>query len=221
MIDSIRGFAVLLMIIFHLTFDLHFFRMIHIPFLNNIYWLGFGRFILILFLICVGISLSIVHKRGIKWNLLKKRTFKIGGWALIITIVTYVIVPKYFIFFGILHCIAAASLAGVFFVKRPRLSLLLCFVLVIPDLIFHPTLFPVSEWLGVIPMDYIPLYPWMGVVLLGIYLESINFHKIPLKRNHLTRPFEAMGKHSLKIYLLHQPILMGILFILSRLRPSL
>jgi uncharacterized membrane protein len=221
MIDFIRGFAVLLMIIFHLTFDLNLFRILHIPFLNNPYWLGFGRFVLILFLICVGMGLAIVHKQQIKWRLVNKRLYKIGGWALIITIVTYMIIPKHFVFFGILHLIAVASLAGVFFVKRPRLSLLLCLMFVIPDLIFGPTLIPAAKWLKVIPADYIPFYPWFGIVLLGIYLESVNFHKIPLKRNYLTRPFEAMGKHSLKIYLLHQPILIGMLLFFNKLKQSL
>ena len=216
-IDVIRGLAVLLMIIFHLTFDLNFLRIIHIPFLNNIYWIGFGRFILILFLVCVGISLSIVHKENIRWNLFKKRIYKIGCWALIITIVTYKIAPKHFVFFGILHCIAVASLAGIFFVKRPRLSLLLCFVIVIPDLIFHPTIIPVAEWLGVIPMDYIPFYPWFGMVLLGIFLESMGFHRIPLRNTRLTRALGSMGQHSLKIYLIHRPILFGGAFLLYKL----
>lgn len=216
-VDVMRGLAVLWMIIFHLTFDLNFFRIVHIPFLYNIYWIGFGRFTLILFLLCVGLSLAIVHKQGIQWNPFRKRICKIGGWALIITIITYLILPGHFVFFGTLHCIAAASLAGVFFVKKPRLCLLLCVVLVVPDLVFDPTLIPVADWLGVIPMDYVPFYPWVGIVLLGIYLESVNFHKIPLKSNSLTRPFEAMGKHSLKIYLLHQPVFIGILFLFSRL----
>ncbi len=218
MIDFLRGLAVLLMIIFHLTFDLYFFRILRITFLNNPYWLGFGRFILILFLICVGMSLAIVHKEGIRWEPAKRRFYKLGGWALLITIVTYIIIPRYFIFFGILHCIAVASLAGLFFVKRPWLSLFFCFVLVTTDLIFRPTFLPVAKWLGVISLDYIPLYPWFGIVLLGIYLESIHFHKIPLRRNFLIKPFETMGRHSLKIYLLHQPILIGLIFSFKMLK---
>ena len=220
MIDFLRGLAVLLMIIFHLVFDLNYFQFVRITFLDNPYWIVFGRSVLILFLICVGMGLAIVHKEGIKWNLVKRRFYKIGGWALVITIVTYILFPKNFIFFGVLHCIAFTSLAGVFFVKRPKLSLLLCLILVIPDLIFQPTLIPISEWLGVTSADYIPFYPWMGIVLLGIYLESINFHKIPLKRNFLLKTFETIGKHSLKIYILHQPIIFGIFFFIYRLRHS-
>ena len=83
----------------------------------------------------------------------------------------------------------------------------------IPDFIFQPTLIPIEEWLGVAAMDFVPLYPWVGFVLLGIFLESIHFHRIPIKEHILLKPFEIMGKHSLKIYLLHQPIFFGLLFL--------
>jgi len=217
MIDSLRGFGVLLMIIFHFIFDLNFFRIAHITFLANPFWIGFGRLILIIFLLCVGMGLALVHKTEIKWNLIKKRFYRIGGWALTITIITYILLPKHFIFFGVLHCIAVTSVVAVFFVNRPKLSLLLCLLLVIPHLIFQPTLIPISKWLGVSSADHTPIYPWIGIVFLGIYLESINFHKISLKKNLLTKPFELMGKHSLKIYLVHQPILFSMLFLFSKL----
>jgi len=220
MIDFLRGLGILLMIIFHFVFDLNFSRVVHITFLNNPFWIGFGRLILTIFLICVGMGLALVHKTGIKWSSVKKRFYKIGGWALIITIITYILVPKHFIFFGVLHCIAVASVVGIFFVNRPKLSLFLCLLLFIPHVIFQPTLIPISKWLGVIPIDHIPLYPWVGMVFLGIYLESINFHKIFLKKNLLTKPFELMGKHSLKIYLVHQPLLFSLLFLFSKLKDS-
>jgi len=218
MIDFLRGLAVLLMLIFHLVFDLNYFQFIRVAFLGSRYWIGFAQFIVFLFLICVGMGLAIVHKHQIKWDLVKKRFYRIGGWALIITIITYILFPKNFVFFGVLHCIATTSVVGVLFVNRPRLSLFLCLALVVPNLIFQPTLIPISRWIGVTPMDYIPFYPWIGIVLFGIYLESVNFHKIFLKRNFFTKPFEIMGKHSLKIYLLHQPILVGIFLSLYKLK---
>ena len=206
------------MIVFHLAFDLNEFRFVTIDFLAHPFWYCFPRVIVSLFLICVGIGLALVHKTEIKWNVVKKRFIKIGGWALFISLVTYILFPKNFVFFGVLHCIATTSVVGIFFVKRPKLSLLLCFVLVISNLIFHPTLIPISQWLGVTPIDYIPFYPWIGVVLLGIYLESINFHKIPLKRTFLIKSLEVLGKHSLKIYLLHRPLLFGIVLLLYKLK---
>ena len=214
MIDAIRGLAILLMIFYHLMFDLHFFRLVAGPFIGSPYWIGFAKCIVFLFLICVGMGIALSHKDGIQWNRVIKRFFKIGGWAVIITIVTYFLLPENFIYFGILHCIAVTSIAGVFFVRWPRLSLILFVSLFIPDLIFAPKILSLSEWLGVHPADYIPFYPWFGVVLLGIYLESIHFHQIPLKRNAAIKSLQAIGRQSLKIYLLHQPILIGLLLLL-------
>jgi uncharacterized membrane protein len=216
-IDVIRGFAVLLMVIFHVAFDLNSFRFASIDFIDNAFWYGFPRFIVTLFLICVGMGLALSHKAAIRWDAVRRRFYKIGGWALVITTITYLLFPENFVYFGILHCIAITSVVGVFFVRLPRLSLVLCLILVVSNLVFQPTLVPVSKWLNVSPMDYIPFYPWFGVVLFGIYLESINFHRIPIKRSFLTRPFEVMGKHSLKIYLLHRPIIYGLFFSLYKL----
>ena len=220
MIDFLRGLGILLMIIFHFVFDLNFSRVFYITFLNNPLWIGFGRLILTIFLICVGMGLALAHKTGIQWSSAKQRFYKIGGWALIITIITYILMPKHFIFFGVLHCIAVMSVVCVFFVNRPKLSLLLCILIFLPYFIFQPTLIPLSKWLKVSSIDNTPLYPWIGMVFLGIYLESINFHKIYLKKNLVTKPFEVMGKHSLKIYLVHQPVLIGLLLLFSKLKDS-
>jgi uncharacterized membrane protein len=217
-IDVMRGFAVLLMIIFHIAFDLNSFGFVSIDFFENVFWFGFPRFIVMLFLICVGVSLSLVHKDGIKWVIVRIRFFKIGGWALIVSAVTYVLFPRHFVYFGILHCIAVSSVVGVFFVRLPKMSLLVGLLMVTSNAIFHPTLFPISDWIGVSPIDYIPFYPYFGIVLVGIFLESVNFHRIPMKRSFLTRPLEIMGQHSLKIYLIHRPVIYGLFIGLYRLK---
>lgn len=214
MLDCIRGLAVCLMILFHLTFDLNYFRFIEPGFMASPYWLDFARFIVSLFLICVGMALAVVHRDGIRWRHVWRRFAKLGACAVGITIVTYILFPGNFIYFGVLHCIAVASVACVFFVGRPRLALGLFFLLVIPDIIFQPTLIPLSKWLHVVPLDYVPFYPYVGIVLLGIYLESIGVNRIPLARNLLTRPVAVLGRHSLVIYLLHQPILFGTLLLI-------
>jgi uncharacterized membrane protein len=220
MLDFLRGLAVLLMIFYHSAVDLNGFRLIKIDLLGNPFWYGLPRFIVFLFLVCVGMALSIVHKNGIKWDLVRRRLYKIGGWAVAISLITYILFPKNFVFFGALHCIAVTSVVGVFLVNKPRLSLLLCLVLVIPDLIFRPVLLPISRLLDVTPFDYVPFYPWIGIVLLGIYFEYINFHKIRLQRNSIITALTTMGKHSLKIYLIHRPILLGMFFFLYKLKTS-
>ena len=137
---------------------------------------------------------------------------------MVITAVTYILFPKHFVFFGTLHCIAAASVAGVFFADKPRLSLLLGLILVASNLILDPTLIPFSDWLNVSPMDYIPFYPWVGVILFGIYLESKRLHKVSFTRSRLVKATELLGRHSLKIYLIHRPVLFGTLFLIYTLK---
>lgn len=217
-LDVIRGLAVLLMIIFHLAYDLSYFHFVKIDFLGDPIWFGLPRFIVFLFLICVGVSLAVVHKQEILWHKVRKRFFKIGGCALIVTGVTYILLPKNFVFFGTLHCIAVSSILGVFFVTRPKLSLGIGLLFVVSNWVYQPTLIPVSKWLDVASVDYIPIYPWIGIVLIGIYLESIKFHKIPIKKHVISKGVEIMGRRSLIIYLLHQPILFGAIYTIDQIK---
>ena len=220
MLDAVRGLAVLLMIIFHVAYDLNTFGFAKIDIFNDPFWYGLPRFVVSLFLICVGMGLALVHGHEIKWKSVKKRFVKIGGWALAISMITYALFPKYFVYFGALHCIAVTSVAGVFFVNRPKIALLLGLIFVFSNLLFQPTLIPLSERLGVTPLDYVPFYPWFGMVLFGIYLKSIHFHTIPIKDPFPIKLLEIMGKHSLKIYLLHRPVLFGTFLLLYKLKTA-
>ena len=166
------------------------------------------------------IGLALVHKNGIHWKSMVHRVLRIGGWALVITTITYLLFPRHYVFFGILHCIAVSSIVGLLFVKRPILALGLGIFLILSNLLYQTTLLPLGTWLKVTPMDYVPFYPWFGLVLLGIFLESIHFHKIPINRIPAVRTLEALGKHSLMIYLLHRPILFGGVFLIHRLLHS-
>ncbi len=218
MLDAMRGFAILLMIFFHFAYDLNLFRFIRIDLYHDPVWFTLPRFIVSLFLICVGISLAIVHQDGIRWDKVGYRAMKIGGWALAITVITFFLFPKSYVYFGVLHCIAVAGVVGVFFVNRPRVSLFLGSVFIFSDMIFQPTLLSISQWFNVHPMDYVPFYPWFGWVLIGIYLESIRFHQAPLKKTASINLLGFLGRHSLKIYILHRPILYGSVLAFYRLK---
>ena len=89
-VDALRGLAVLLMIIFHLMFDLNGFRVVQFELFENPFLYAFPRIIVSLFLVCVGMGLRIAHKDGIQWGRFRRRLYIIGGWALCITIFTFI-----------------------------------------------------------------------------------------------------------------------------------
>lgn len=216
-VDVMRGLAVVLMTFYHLVFDLNRFHLVRIDILGHPFWYGLPRFIVTIILLCVGLGLALAHKKGLDYARARRRLYVIGAWAIVISIVTYTLYPKNFVFFGILHCIFMASIIGLFFVGRPKASLVIGLLAIVPCLIFDFTIIPVSDWLGVKPMDYEPLYPRFGVVLVGIFLESIGMHKIPISRVFPVRLLEKMGRHSLKIYIIHRPVVMGLVLGLYRL----
>jgi len=218
LIDTLRGFAVILMIFFHLFYDLNLLQLVTIDVIENPFWFALPRFIVSVFLICVGIGLALVHKNGIRWEHVWKRFIKVGGCAVLITCITVVFFPKQYIFFGILHCIAVSSVLGLLFVKYPRASLVGFFTIILSYASIKPSMEPLLDWLGIRPLDSIPIYPWFRLVLLGIFLEFIRFHKIPVQQTRMVKCLEYLGRHSLIIYLIHQPVLFGMCYAIYKMR---
>ena len=69
--------------------------------------------------------------------------------------------------------------------------------------------------------DYVPLLPWLGVVLIGMFIRQQLLrarHLAPARgwpaAGTLGRSLEWAGRHSLAIYMVHQPLLIGILYLL-------
>ncbi|MDC1174895.1 heparan-alpha-glucosaminide N-acetyltransferase [Bacteriovoracaceae bacterium] len=210
-IDFLRGFAVLLMIIFHFSYDLDFFGYIEVDFIKDTFWWVFPRVIVFFFLLTVGASSALVHKEKIRWDKFSPRFLKLVLFALIISISTYFIFPNNWIYFGTLHCIASVSLCLLPFVKKPKLSFLLFLIFLIPPVFFG---FKWPFWnMAHASMDYIPLLPWVGIGLLGISYKHFLLEKseqLYLSVNLPGKSFVTyLGIHSLIIYLIHQPILFG------------
>jgi uncharacterized membrane protein len=122
-LDVLRGFAVFIMIIFHFCYDLNIFKFIKIN-MSDTFWFYYPRFIVFCFLTSVGISLKLVHKNKIKWDKVWPRFVKLALAALAITVVTYFLFPRNWIYFGTLHCIATASLLALPFLNREKLSIM-------------------------------------------------------------------------------------------------
>ena len=120
-LDFARGLALVAMTIFHFAFDLELFGFQERGFITQPHWKYFARVIATSFLIVTGISLYLAHQNGVSWPNWRKRMTMIAGAALAITVATYFATPDQYIFFGILHQIAFASVAGLLFLKLPWL----------------------------------------------------------------------------------------------------
>ncbi|MBT3584093.1 MAG: DUF1624 domain-containing protein [Halobacteriovoraceae bacterium] len=214
-LDQIRGFAVFLMIIFHACYDLTLFGFMNADFQNNLFWWSFPRVIVFLFLISVGLGLALSHTPKIKWNSFWKRFLKISSLAALISISTFFLFPDRWIYFGTLHCIALTSLMALPFRNWPWVSLVVAALLIIPSAFFSWDL----PWIS-LPhksMDYIPAFPWLGVVLIGLFAWHKNVHKWPAIWPKKLALLTTMGRYSLWIYLLHQPIIYLLVFGLNQL----
>lgn len=207
LIDLTRGFAVLLMIIFHFSYDLAAFHYVEINFLEDRFWWLFPRVIVFLFLYAMGQSLELVHRKSIHWKKVSKRFLKIGFFALCISGYTYFAFPDHWIYFGTLHCIAICSLLVLPFVNRPKLTVLAGLAILLP--LTWGFEYP---WIKMshAAMDYIPVLPWIGVVFLGQYSLHQGLHSYDPPNFPGRRLLTFFGKYSLRVYLLHQPILFGL-----------
>jgi uncharacterized membrane protein len=211
LIGGIRGFTIILMIIFHLCFDLQNFGFLNIDIIHAPFWYAFPRIIVFLFLFASGMSLALAHHENIKWTNFWKRVLKISGFAGLISIVTYFIFPDNWIYFGTLHAIAVISVISLLFLRRPYLSLCVALMLFIPSIFLDRNLpwfeLPHQSW------DYISPFPWMGASLLGIFAVHKSIHEIEIPNNKFTRLLNTLGDNSLVIYLVHQPILFGLVYL--------
>lgn len=213
-LDALRGFTVVLMIIFHFSFDLDHFEIVKFDVIHAPFWYFFPRLIVFLFLFAVGIALTLAHQNGIRWIAFGKRLLLIVFWAIVISAVTYKFFPENWIYFGTLHSIAVVSVMSLPFLKRPTESLLVGLCLFIPSIVWDYNLpwiqLPHSSW------DYISPFPWLGASLLGIFAAHKGIHRLNFPNNRLVKSLNYLGRHSLFIYLIHQPILFGTLLLIMK-----
>jgi len=226
-IDTLRGIAILAMIAYHFAFDLRFFRLIRADFESDPFWLGARAAIVASFLLLVGVSLVLAERAQVPLAAFAKRIAIIAACALAATIASYAIFPATFITFGILHFIALASVLARPLASRPRLALLLGLAALAAGLALSHPFFDAraTSWLGFTTrkpatQDHVPLFPWIGVVLLGIVaghaLAARAFAPIAALAR-APRWLRWAGRHSLAIYMVHQPVLMGAIWLALRL----
>ena len=227
LVDVLRGLAIVLMVGYHLCFDLNYFGLLHLDMYRDPAWIALRSLIVTLFLFLVGVSLHLAGVTGRGRSAYLHRLGLLLGCAVLVSIASYQLFPHSWIFFGVLHFIAVASVLGLAMRGRGTLNLVLGVALVaIGASLSHP-LFnqPALQWIGLmthkpITEDYVPLLPWFGVVLLGMWSAQRLLRDGPprwLQRHYRAWPLPALalgGRHGLAIYMLHQPLLLGILWLL-------
>lgn len=217
-IDIYRGIAVFLMIIFHFTYDLAIFKYVALTFKKHQdpFWWFLPRIIVFLFMLSMGMSLHLVHFPQVKWKPFAKRLLKLLFFAIIISVTTYFLFPKRWIYFGTLHSIAVCSILAIPLLKANKYFNLFLGI----GLFSHAIITGKSIPFWMLPhpsMDYIPPFPWLGAVAFGVFLVKHELHTFDIPQNFITRILKYLGKYSLRIYLLHQPILYGLVYLFNRL----
>jgi uncharacterized membrane protein len=223
-VDALRGAAIVWMTVFHFCFDLNYFRLIRQDFYTDPVWTVQRTCIVSLFLFCAGLGQAIAVEQGQGWPRFWRRWAQIAGCALLVSIGSYLVYPRSFIYFGVLHGIAAMLL--LLRLAAPLgawLWPLGAIAIALPRFVQHP-FFDTrwTDWVGLIthkPIteDYVPLLPWIGVMAWGLAAGRWAMQaRAPWIQGPIARPLRPLaflGRWSLSYYMLHQPVLFGLLYL--------
>jgi uncharacterized membrane protein len=241
-IDAARGVAVVMMIVYHAAFDLATFGDLPLD-PNTGFWGAFSYATAASFIFLAGLSLPLSQARAIAagrtggalWRHFLARGAWIFNWGFGITLATWALFPQAPILFGILHLIGVAIPLAYPFLRFTWANLVLGTGLVALGVALRGVAVdtPWLLWLGLRPVgftsvDYRPLLPWFGVILLGVGVG--NLLRAARARHHtppvatptpaLAAPLALLGRHSLPIYLLHQPLLIVLLWGVGLIDPG-
>ncbi len=237
-VDTLRGVAIVMMVVYHLLFDLSALAGYDIDVVTG-FWRLWARATASLFIVLVGVSLTLSLSRARQaaptaplFGKFLRRGLGVFACGLLVTAATAVLYPDEVVTFGILHFIGAGIVLAYPFLNLKWLNLPLGLAsLALGRLIEGITLpFPWLLWLGLPPayyrtFDYFPLLPWFGLILLGIWAGGVLYpdrvRRFPLPDLSATTPVRllgTLGQRSLVIYLIHQPLLLATLVLLGIVR---
>ncbi len=234
-IDLMRGLAVIMMVLYHVLFDISFFNIYPLDVTTG-FWKIFAMITASLFLLLVGISFTIsaakaevtMDRRNFLMKFLK-RGLSILLIAVLITIVTWWYLGEGYIIFGILHLIGFSIIIAPFFFHRKLIALYGGILFIIGGILLQAVRGPfILLPLGIHPasfysVDYTPIFPWFGLVLIGICLGELLYpggergYSLPEFYSYSKLPefpgktVAFLGRHSLAIYILHQPVIILLL----------
>ncbi|AKB84707.1 heparan-alpha-glucosaminide N-acetyltransferase [Methanococcoides methylutens] len=246
-IDLLRGIAIVMMVAFHLVYDLNYLNTYDINLTSGFIFMV-GRASAIMFIVLAGISLTLSYSRNRQMKATgnidekveryeirefaryAKRGLRIFFWGMLITAGSYIFLREGVIVFGILHFIGIGIILAYPFLRYRTANLILALPVIAIGLWMQNITFEIN-WLfwaglrssGFHSYDYFPLLPWFGIILIGIFMGNLLYPEY--KRTYLLSsipdisgflPVKSlcyMGRRSLLIYLLHQPILVLLIYI--------
>lgn len=209
-----------MMIIFHFLFDLREFYGFRVQYNSGVYYY-IGKVSAILFILISAVSCAFSSGNF-------KRAVKFLSVALAITVGTHVYNPAFGIKFGILHFLGICILLSPLFKDLNKYILLVLGTMIIMIGRYFDGLQADNNYLFLfnltsntwISADYYPLFPWLGVFLYGIALGKTLY---PRKQSLLkwcpgSKFLSSIGRHTLSVYLIHQPLLLLLIGIYVKLK---
>jgi uncharacterized membrane protein len=236
-VDTARGVAVIAMVFFHLMWDLQYVGLSNVNVFSTP-WQIFARSIGTAFTFLLGLSLWLVATRltpSALWRYAVQRSITLVGLGLLVTLGTRLFVGDTYVRFGILHLLGSMMVLCLPFIRAPLWPTFVTGIVMIVIGAYMTTLRAPFPWLvalgvaqaGVEMVDYYPLLPWGGAALLGVACGRVCY---PGGRRRLALPEQGnraplrglsfLGRHSLPIYLLHQPVLLGALLAFQTVRSA-
>jgi len=226
-LDALRGLAVVWMAIFHFCFDLNHFGWLRADFYRDPFWTGQRTLIVSSFLLCAGMGQALAAAQRQSWPRFWKRWMQIAGCALLVTMGSWWMFPRSFISFGVLHGMALMLLLMRCVGTRlnaPAAAVLGLVLVLLPQFVAH-SFFDTrwTDWVGLvthkpITEDYVPVLPWLGVMLWGFALLRWRPALVEGSLPRALHPLAVLGQWSLSFYMVHQPVLIGLLTLTATMR---
>jgi uncharacterized membrane protein len=237
LVDALRGLAIVWMTAYHFCFDLNHFGFLQQNFYVDPFWTWQRTAIVSLFLFTAGLGQAIAVHQGQRWPRFWSRWAQVAGCALLVTVASYAMYPRSFIYFGVLHGLAVMLLIVRLTAGWGGWLWVLGAVAIAAQFMAAPLHAqwsgveflnaPAFNWLGFISRkpvteDYVPLIPWLGVMWWGmaagsriLKTRSSGFGRLG---GRLVHALAGLGRWSLSYYMLHQPVLISVLMVVVALR---
>jgi uncharacterized membrane protein len=221
-LDALRATAIVWMAVFHFCFDLNHFKFIQENFYRDPFWTVQRTMIVTLFVFVSGLGQAIAWEQGQSWPRFWRRWAQVAGCAVLVTAGSYVMFPRSYISFGVLHAFAVMLIVCRLTADAGRWLWPMGLVAVLlPQLVQHPFFDTrLTNWVGLVTRkpvteDYAPVLPWIGVMWWGLASgQWVLKHRRHWLAGALPRqlsPLALLGRWSLSFYMVHQPVFIGLL----------